>query len=468
MVQGDSFEGLEDNKMLQDVDWEQYKRILEWKRYYKGKEEEDEYVTVSGRNSRKKNELKMGRVISNQMATLVFNERVEINTNGDVDKYIQDVLKDSRFYSQMQGYIEYMFALGGLVLKPYYCFKSKSIKISYITADSFLILKERDGYVEDIVFLKDVKIEGRDYLHLEYHLESSGQYEIRNELYLKMESKYSRVDLGVLDEELEQSVILEGFEGKMYTYIKPNIANNYNIRSSEGISIFANELDTIDTIDRVFDSLEREFKLGKKRILVPSKYINAVIDKETGREYRYYDTEDEVYEVFNSGMDEDEGIKEIDVSLRVEEHVKALEALLDILSESTGFTAGTFNVRNGQSIRTATEVVSENSKTFKSKRSHEINLEEGIKELIGIILELSEYYNLYEYNGKEELEVVVKFDDSIVEDFGTDLEYEKTMLDLGVQSKIRAIKKLHRVTEEEAREILEEIEKEQEREEDIV
>jgi hypothetical protein len=41
-------------------------------------------------------------------------------------------------------------------------------------------------------------------------------------------------------------------------------------------------------LDIAFDSYQREFKLGKKRILVPDSAIQTVIDPITGQMHRYF------------------------------------------------------------------------------------------------------------------------------------------------------------------------------------
>ena len=61
----------------------------------------------------------------------------------------------------------------------------------------------------------------------------------------------------------------------------------------------------------------------------------------------------------------------------------------------------------------------------------------------------------------EKYEVKITFDDSIVEDKGTDIRQQIQLVTSGLQSHKRAIMKIHGVTEEEALEIIKEIEQEQ-------
>ena len=65
----------------------------------------------------------------------------------------------------------------------------------------------------------------------------------------------------------------------------------------------------------------------------------------------------------------------------MEEHVAALNAFLSILCLQLGFSAGTFSFDSRGGLRTATEVVSENSKTFKTIRTVQNQLAPALEHL---------------------------------------------------------------------------------------
>src|SRR5690625_7709024 len=85
----------------------------------------------------------------------------------------------------------------------------------------------------------------------------------------------------------------------------------------------------------------------------------------------------------------------------------------------TVFSSGTFTF-DEQSMKTATEVISEQSKTFKSKQSHEVIIESALIELVHVILTIAELYGIYSSN--EEIEVSIAFDDSIAEDKAAEID----------------------------------------------
>lgn len=435
-----------------------YENIAMWKNLYRGYHpswHDVTYSTLGGQKKRKMHTLNMPKVVSQELATLIFNERCNISISDDgLSEYITEVLDNNKFFRKFQHYLEYMYAIGGMVIKPYY--DNGQIKLSYVTADCFIPISWNNNRITEAIFSNQI-IRGKDYYtHLEWHLWEDGKYVVRNELYLSKNSGElgHKISLATLYENLKEEIFIEGIEKPMFIYIAPNTANHIDLDSPLGVPIYAHALDTIKSLDKAFDSFEREFRLGKRRILVPASAVRAVPD-EHGVMQRYFDVNDEVYEAMNTGGGiDDNKIVDNSVELRVEEHISAINALLNILSMQIGFSAGTFSF-DGQGIKTATEVVSENSKTFRTKQSHEIIIEEALSDLVDIIVQYAELYNLY--NAPNEWNLTVTFDDSIAEDKTAEVDREILLVSSGLQSKVRALMKIHGITEEEAEELIEEI-----------
>lgn len=464
-----SVEKITDHKDI-SLNEEMFQKIDEWKALYKGYHEpmhKVRYKTIEdGWQTRKMDTLMVPKVASEEMASLVYNEKCEISIDNDaVSELINEVFKGNKFDKKFQDFIEYSFAHGGMVIKPY--IENGKIMLSFVTADSFIPVSWKNDSIYEAVFPFEFRKRDKKYTHLEWHLWENGVYVVRNEVYESQNGDDLGIKVSLEDHfpELEEEVHIDGLKRSIFSYFKPNSANNIDTQSPLGISLYANAYDTIKAIDTAFDSFIREFRLGKKRILVPEAMIRTVVD-ENGEIQRYFDASDETYEAFSGDMDDTE-IKDASVELRVDEHTKAINALLNLFAMQTGFSSGTFTF-DGESMKTATEVVSEQSKTFKSKQSHEIIIEAALQELIGSIVAMAELYGIIRVSG--EYEVTVTFDDSIAEDKSAEIDKQSQMVLNGLQSKKRAIIKIHGVTEDEAIEILQEIAEEegktQEEEED--
>jgi A118 family predicted phage portal protein len=191
-----------------------------------------------------------------------------------------------------------------------------------------------------------------------------------------------------------------------------------------GVSVYGNALDALESADLVYDSYYNEFKLGKKRIFVDGTVLK--IDNTTGKPHLFFDANDTVF--YNLPAENQEGkqaITESNMELRVEEHRRGLQDQLDIISEKCGFGRGYYKF-DGDQVKTATEVISQNSKLYRKIRKDEILLNDALIGLVRAVLWLSSV--------RSEFEVSVNFDDSIIEDTkakrdGALLEYNSGLID---------------------------------------
>lgn len=436
---------------------ELYNQIDKWKALYSGyyeKWHKVKFSTLGGNKERTMATLNMPKVISQELATLIFNERCEINISDEPLKvFVNEVLKQNKFVKNFQDYLEYKFALGGMVIKPYVV--NNKLKLSYVTADCFIPISWDNESIKEGVFINEFTKGDKKYTHLEWHLWDGDAYIIRNELYESTNGTELgfKVHLNTLYPDLKEEVRITQYKRSGFVYFKPNTANNIDMTSPLGVSVYANSLDTLKSLDIAFDSYQREFKLGKKKIIVPSNSLKAVLDPETGVMHKYYDPDDEIYEAFNYD-DENAGVQDISVTLRVQEHIDAINAYLNILAMQIGFSAGTFTF-DGQGIKTATEVVSENSKTFRTKQSHENVIEAGLQELIECIVQTAALYDLLE--APKDYEVTVAFDDSIAEDQTAEINRQILLITNKLQTRKKAIAKIYGYTDEEAEQLVKEI-----------
>jgi A118 family predicted phage portal protein len=184
--------------------------------------------------------------------------------------------------------------------------------------------------------------------------------------------------------------------------------NNFESNNPMGVAIYANAIDIIKSLDNTFDSLVNEFVLGRKRIFVDSSIVN--VDNTSGEIVPLFDPSDTVFYGI-PGMSGDDGkslpIKESDMTLRVKDHVDAIQTNLDLLSLKAGFGRGFYRFETMQ-VTTATEVISTDSKMYRRIRKDEIPLEVALRNMAKVAL----FFGGFD----PEVEITVKFDDSVIED----------------------------------------------------
>ncbi|KMN56398.1 phage portal protein [Bacillus velezensis] len=423
------------------------------------------YMTIEkGRRTRRMDSLNMPKVASEEMASLIFNEKCAINVSDkNLFEKINDVFEYNNFYRQFQTHLEYMFALGGMGLKAYIeedRNKQKKIKIGYVTADCFIPIAHSNDEITEGVFLTVTRKGNKWMTLLEWHQWDGAVYVIKNQLFQSDNSEEigTEVPLKLIYPGLEKETRIKGLSRPLFVYIKPNVANNFDLQSPLGISLFANAIDTIKALDTAFDSYNREFRIGKRRIIVPHTAIRTIVNRDTGEINRYFDANDEAYEALN--MEDVDGQKIVDntIELRIEEHVKAIQSLLDVFAMQIGFSPGVFSF-DGQGVKTATEVVSENSKTFKTKNSHETIVEEGLKSLITSICEVAMLYDVFPV--PDDYTVTIDFDDSIAEDRDANANFYLKIMNNRLMPRYVALMRILKMTEEQAKNMIQAVNEEQ-------
>ena len=208
----------------------------------------------------------------------------------------------------------------------------------------------------------------------------------------------------------------------MFQIITPNLANNIAMDSPLGVSVFANAIDILEGIDLVYDSYQNEFRLGKKRIVVPLTMAKIEMEKQ-GEILPVFDDNDTEFYAFSGANPEDFSITEINMDLRADAHEVGLQRGIDLLSDSCGFGSGKYNYTSGN-LKTATQIVSEQSDMFRNLKKHELIMERAIRDLARAVL--------YLCGENPEAELVVNFDDSIIEDGETIANRALTEVQAGI------------------------------------
>lgn len=413
--------------------------------------------------------LNMSAAVCAEIAGMVWTDQCDVDVstvgyeNAETDPlhdFVQYTLDRNNFQTKMTESIEQAAALGGQALKAWYEVKRDSsgneipgtgeIQIGYAMADQFVPVGWTNAGISEAIFVSRQAKGGYYYTLLEWHLWDGTTYTIKNELYRAEQKKEGvggdqdilgfRYPLSYLYPYLDEVVTIP-VSKQLFTYFRTPRANNIDDNSPLGISMYANAMDTLHAIDICFDSFVREFRLGKKRIIVPARMIRSVVDPATGKQVRYFDATDETYEALSTDDPDTLKIQDNSVSLRVDEHVEAMNALLNLLCLQVGLSFGTFSFDAHGGLKTATEVVSENSKTYKTIKNFQNQITPAIKDLIDAIIEVAALYDLT-WNGQSiaalatrGYEVKVSLDDGITQDRQTNINEGLTLVSAGLMSK---------------------------------
>lgn len=450
--------------------------IFIWKQLYRGFYRAWHLIpapTISDPNAtREVYRLNAAKAVCAEIAGLVWGEECTVNVSMDgrestednpdpLNAYVQKVLCDNSFREKMQESIEQGCALGGSAMKVWRDIRRDSngkevqgtdnIRIGYAMADQFVPISWDNAQVHEGVFISRVARKGWYYTRLEWHTWDGMTYTIKNELFRSEMRKGAngdsqdilgiRVPLAEMYPYLDEETIVPVGES-LFTYWRTPVANNLDDNSPLGMSLYGNALETLHALDICYDSFVREFRLGKKRIIVPARAVRVVVDPQTGLPRRYFDPGDETYEALASDDPNDLKIQDNSVELRVEEHIAALNAFLSILCLQLGFSANTFSFDEKSGIKTATEVVSENSKTYKTIKTIQNQLAPSIEHLVRNIIDVAMLYGMTTEDGQsiESLasggyHVNIVFDDGVTQDRQTNINEGVMLVGAGLLSK---------------------------------
>ena len=239
-----------------------------------------------------------------------------------------------------------------------------------------------------------------------------------------------------------------------FVLIHPRTTNNIDIDSPLPISIFANSIDTLKSIDTKYDSYNIEFQQGKKRTYVSADF--SVINKENGDVENTFDPNDTViYQLpATVGIDGKEKnlIVNVTDALRAAEHSQALQDELNYLSKQVGLGVDYYRFEKGR-VMTATQVISEKSDTFRNMRKHEAILEAALITLIRSIMFASTSFTNLKFSKIDQVEI--HFDDSIIEDKNTEKDADRKDMEAGIMSKLEFRMKWYGEDEETAKKNME-------------
>ena len=450
--------------------------IFVWKWLYRGLYKPWHIVKAptiaNAKGERELYRLNTAKAICAELASLVWGEECEVNVTMDgrdstdenpdpLGAFVNQVLTENAFGEKMQELVEQALALGGSAIKVWREARHDAdgneipdtgcVRLGYCMADQFIPLAWDNARVTDGVFISRVAKGGYYYTRLEWHKWDGTTYVVTNELY-RSEMQKGGVPgtdqdiLGVrwpladiypyLDERTEIPV-----EDSLFSYFRTPVANNLDDNSPLGVSIYGNALETLHALDICYDSFVREFRLGKKRIIVPARAVRTIVDPQTGALRRYFDATDETYEALASDDPNDLKITDNSVEIRVEEHVAALNAFLSILCLQVGFSASTFSFDQHSGVKTATEVVSENSKTYKTIKTVQNQLRPAIEHMVRNIIDIAILYDM-DFEGQKiaalaagGYHVNVVFDDGVTQDRQTNINEGVMLVGAGLLSK---------------------------------
>lgn len=370
-------------------------------------------------------------MLAKQIETKVDTNTTEEDTNKvKADTYndlLHDVLVKNDFWTFGNKAIEKVFALGGgafVVGKN----DDDEINIEFVDATRCYVMKCNADEVIDCAFENTITLRGKKHTILNVHIQNEQKtYTIYNYLFDDDGNALSENEMKELLN-VEAEVVSNT---KTFSFITPQNLSAENWDTPFADSVYAKAIDANKMIDLAFDSYCNEYILGKKRIFVASELMT--FERETTANGKtvavpVFDENEVVFNILPENSNDETIIKEVNMDLRTEAHQTGIQDALNFFASLCGLGEKYYKYEQGN-ITTATQVVSENSTLFRNIQKQQIPIERCLKEICFAI------FGLLEIDTSLIEDIVITFDDSIIQDKEAERKQDMSDVNNGIMSK---------------------------------
>lgn len=425
-----------------------YTKIGEWLDWYKGFVKSFHIITYSNgitTPTREMFHLNMAKRSCEDWCSSVLSEDLNIVISSSSNKssvFVQGskgnggVLGSNNFKTILSDNIEKMFALGtsaiaidldgivvddeGNIIRG----SDATIKLKSYNATRIIPISYDNGIIKEVSFVSETTIKGKTFYTISSHILEEDGYVIYNDIY---NSSYRKVDIKSNTLSVVRTKSLKPF----FVIFKTNIANNVDLESPLGVSVYANAIDTLKGIDNVYDNCVVEVINGR-RIIMMNKCLLTCGDD--GRPIAPQDMRQSLMQFFGDDANTsiNEYIKDFAPSLRSTELDNELQNQLNMFSSLVGLGTKFYNFSMTSGV-TATEYVGERQDFVRNSGKMSLALCSGIKDLVSSILWVGK--NILGVAVNDDAKIVVTSQDNIIE--SDDKEREQDRLDVkdGIMSK---------------------------------
>ncbi len=441
------------NKGIDTVNPAFYRQIEIWRSWYNSNVKKfHRYKVYRGKGASVnclRHSLGMAKKVCEDMADLLLNEHVAITiADPTTDTFVKAVLEANTWEELGNEFQEWKAALGTVAYVVYIKdatvdeagnMTGGSVGINYVEASHIYPASWQNKVITECIFTFPKTYKRKKYVHIQYHRlenipgEGRKQYVVENTVVENTTGAGNELT----PDQWEQIPEFSGLAGRietgsaqpLFVIDRLNMVNNADEDSTNpmGVSLFANAIDIVRKLDLEYDSYANEFSLGRKRIFVAPEFLNNADGSPV------FDPDDTVFyelpEDYFSQAKSKEAIREVNMELRIEEHSKALNDDLNWLSLKCGFGTERYKFEGG-GVKTATEVISENSDMYRSLTKHELVLNRVLIQLVKTIIRAGISAGISGLD--ENTDIVIGFDDSIIQDKEAEMQKDFQMLGAGI------------------------------------
>lgn len=389
--------------------------------------------------------LRPARMVADEYAALMCSEGSGLaSDDGDALKWAEESAPD--FIARSAPAISRAMALGSAGLFPEFSRGAGgawSCRMRWYDARYLIQLDADEGESVSCAVASDVFAGGRR-LHQLKVVDpdpDTGLYRVRTRLFDPADG-----DSEVFADEVIPQLDL-GTATPPYAIVSPAVGNTYDDATPLGVSVYDDGIDPIKLLDEAFNQFYWHVKLSTPRVFLDDEMVDR--DPSTGG-VSVNSTLDQVLFSRVSGQVGDRvPITVYNPEMRVEESERSIDDALSILSLKCGLGPNYFSFTRSGGLRTATEVVSDNSVLLRNVRKNENAVGAQISRAMDGAY--SAWRRLSGAPSDGNPGISVAWDDSVIEDTQTERSQMKDDISRGLCPRWKYLQRFYGMSEEEAR-----------------
>lgn len=305
----------------------------------------------------------------------------------------------NQLLNQLQEKLELGYVLGSLVIKP--CVDGLEV----LTPFNYIPIEyDFDGRLTSAIFIKRRKSDRHIITLLEYHHFSDDSYFIDSKVFSSSEwsSLGYCIDFCPFSAwHYEDQVQIKGIDTPLFAQFKTPLTNNVDECSNAGISFCSSCFNLLIDFDKQYKEFIRDLLTARRTVFMANSAMQKITKPSQLKNNAPSVIENPAPDFIIGFEGNKDNFFEFNPTLNVDDRKAGLQAQLDMISSSIGFTSGYFSFDTIRGGVTATQIESEDQRTSATIASMRKPLEYAIVSAVkqlNVLCFIYEMFNESEYS----------------------------------------------------------------------
>ena len=370
--------------------------------------------------------LKLPAAIASETARLVTLEMKSEISGSKRAEYLNELFK--LVLENIRKTTELAAAGGGIMFKPY--MSGDGLHVDVVRPDMFIPVEfNDDGDITAIIFIDRKQNGVKYYTRLEYHKRIDDTYTVINKAFVSenVTDLGRQIPLMSVNEwaDITPEISLDNVSIPLFSYFRMPMANNVDLNSPLGVSVFDRGISQIHDVNEQYKRLIWEFDSGERFVGISTTAMRPGKDGKI----RMPQKEQRLIKLFEWDDSNTDGLfKEWTPTIREQNYINGMNEMLRKLEFNCGLAYGTLSDVS-ENEKTAEEIKASKQRSYSHISDIQKQLEKALTRLIAA---MDIYVTLYNLAPSGEYSTAFEWDDSIIADRKAEFTEKQELVVLGV------------------------------------